>query len=156
MKKRGLSPVVATVLLIALVVVIGLLIVLWMRGMTKEAVTKFDGENIELICEDVDFDASYSAGTLSISNTEGNVPIFDLQIKIQEGSSYKTVNARDYGDEWPGTGLNQGGIASLDISDATGEASKLTLIPILRGSVQSGGQKNHVCEKSSSIKIITI
>jgi len=44
--KKGLSPVIATMLLIAIVVVIGLIIFLWFRGMTEEAITKFDGTNI--------------------------------------------------------------------------------------------------------------
>ena len=62
-KKRGVSPVIATVLLISMVVIIGIIIFLWFRGMVGETVTKF-GKNIELACEDVVFDASYSTSTL--------------------------------------------------------------------------------------------
>jgi len=45
-KKKGVSPVIATVLLIAMVVVIALIIFLWFRGLTKEAITKFDVRNL--------------------------------------------------------------------------------------------------------------
>jgi len=151
---RGISPVVATVLLIALVIVIGFLIFMWMRSLTKEAVTKFDGENIELVCNDAEFRANYASGTLSISNT-GNVPIFDIQIRIHEAGGYSTINSRDY-TPWPSKGLNQGGAASIDISGSISGATELTLIPILRGSVQSGGQKNYICEEKASVSKVTL
>jgi flagellin-like protein len=77
MNKRGVSPVIATVLLIGIVIVIGLIIFLWLRGLTQEAVFKFD-QNIELTCNDVKFSSSYSSGTLTISNT-GNVAIYDIE-----------------------------------------------------------------------------
>ena len=47
--KSGLSPVIATVLLVGLVVVSGLIIFMWFRGLTQEAVVKFD-QNIQLVC----------------------------------------------------------------------------------------------------------
>ena len=39
MNKKGVSPVIATVLLIAIVIVIGLIIFLWFRSLTKDALT---------------------------------------------------------------------------------------------------------------------
>ena len=54
--KKGVSPVIATILLIGIVIVIGLIIFLWLRSLTQEAVTKFD-KNVELFCEDFNFDA---------------------------------------------------------------------------------------------------
>src|SRR3989344_4073857 len=75
--KRSVSPVIATILLIALVIIIALIVFQWMKGFTKEAITKFDGTNIELVCNDVQFEASYSNGNLVISNI-GNVPIYDF------------------------------------------------------------------------------
>ena len=57
---KGVSPVVASVLLIAIVVVIAVIIFFWIRGVTEEAITKFDGTNVKLVCEDVSFEASYS------------------------------------------------------------------------------------------------
>ncbi len=80
MKKRGISPVIATVLLIAMVVVIGLIVFLWFRGMIEEEGTKF-GKNVKLVCDDVNFEASYSGGVLSILNI-GNTPIYKMKIKI--------------------------------------------------------------------------
>jgi len=110
-KKKGVSPVIATVLLIAMVVVIALIIFLWFRGLTKEAITKFDGQNIELVCMDVSFEASYSSGVLYIANL-GNVPIFGMKMKILSDGSYQTV---DLSSGWPTSGLNQGATYSGDV-----------------------------------------
>ena len=66
--KKGVSPIIATILLIALTIIIALIVFQWMKGFTKEAITKFDGTNIELVCNDVQFEASYSNGNLVISN----------------------------------------------------------------------------------------
>ena len=83
--KRGLSPVIATTLLIAMVVVLGLIIFLWFRGFTEESVTKFGGTNIKLVCGDLAFESSYSSdsGNLFLSNI-GNVPIYSFKLKIQK------------------------------------------------------------------------
>jgi flagellin-like protein len=48
---KGVSPIVATVLLIAMVVVIALILFLWFRNMVKEEVVKFEEENIEMTCD---------------------------------------------------------------------------------------------------------
>ena len=94
-RRKGLSPVIATVLLIGMVVVMGLIIFTWFRGLTQEAVLKFD-ENVQLVCNDVQFTGTYlsSDGMLSISNS-GNVPIYNLMAKVQKAGSYETVNLKD-------------------------------------------------------------
>ena len=50
MEKRGLSSIVATMLLILITIILASIVFLWMRGITEEAITKFDGTNIKLIC----------------------------------------------------------------------------------------------------------
>ena len=134
MKKRGVSPVIATTLLIAMVVLIGLIIFLWFRGLTQEAITKFDGQNIELVCGDVRFDSSYSSGDLSISNS-GNVPIYSFQLKVDMPGSHQTLDIKDVASSWPEAGLNQGGTFSGDIGSSVSGAEKITVIPVLRGVV---------------------
>ena len=61
-KVNGLSPVIATVLLIVIVIVIALIVFIWIRGMVGDAVTKFDNKNVQLVCGDVAFEASYTGG----------------------------------------------------------------------------------------------
>ncbi len=152
--KKGISPVIATVMLIGIVIVIGLIIFMWFRGMTEEAVTKFDGQNIQLVCEDVDFDASYSEGMLYIENL-GNVPIWDMQVQKVSAGSYETVSIKEkHPNEWPVTGLNQGGATGHSVSDA-GSYEKFVLIPVLIGKNKEGVKKTSVCEERHGMEVYT-
>jgi flagellin-like protein len=141
-KMRGLSPVVATVLLIVIVIAIALIVFLWIRGMVEEPVTKFGGENIQLACDTVAFEAGYSDNTLYVSNI-GTTPIFGMNVKEMGEGSYKTENLRDKSSLWPETGLNQGGVFS-DVLSFDGD--EIIVIPILLGESDSG-RKTYVCEE---------
>ncbi|MBU1252537.1 MAG: hypothetical protein KJ905_03775 [Nanoarchaeota archaeon] len=151
-KKKGVSPVVATVLLVVMVIVIGLIIFLWFRSFTQEAVTKFGGRNIALVCDDVQLLGSYSGNTLTVSNI-GNVPVYSVKLKVSKGRSYQTDNIEDISDNWPAlTGLKQGAVfsdSSIDLDDAT----NVLMIPVLVG-MSSEGEKTHVCEDRNGQEIV--
>ncbi len=122
-EKKAISPVIATVLLVALVIVIGVIIMMWFQGTVEESITKFGGKNIKLVCGDVEFEASYSSESekLQISNI-GNVP---------EG--------------WPEEGLNQGSIATIDLSTySLSSGDRVLLTPILLGTSDKG-RKTYNC-----------
>lgn len=147
--KKGVSPVIATVLLISMVIIIGVIIFLWFRGMVGETITKF-GENAELACEDVVFDASYIDGILYLSN-DGNVPIYNMNLKIVGDRGHTTSDLKVM-SEWGNLGdwgLNQGKTFSGDISDYEGvsDAEKIILIPVLLGSTDKGETKEFVCDE---------
>ena len=151
--RRGLSPVIATVLLIGLVVVSGLIIFTWFRSLTQEAVTKFD-QNIQLVCSDVSFEASYSPtqSMLAISNV-GNVPIFGFKVKISDASGFETTDISEYAD-WPEGGLNQGGAVEVDLlEDISGD---IILTPVLVGTSQKGAQASFTCDENSYGKQIVV
>ena len=150
MKKRGVSPVIATVLLIAMVIAIGLIVFLWFRGMVQEEGTKF-GKNVKLVCDDVNFEASYSGGILSIVNIMPT-PIYKMKVKISKAGSHETKDLNDLSGNWPGLGLNQGGAFSGDISSKIGGADKIMLIPVLMGS-SSEGKKSYICEEQYGYEI---
>jgi len=146
-RKEGLSPIVTTVLLIALTIVITSVIFLWFRGMVQEGVTKF-GKNIKLVCDDVVFDASYNSGILNVVNS-GNVPIYSLNLKLTSpDGSYKTKEIKNFsaGGTWPSNGLGQGGTFSGDIkSSEIGNANQISITPVLIGT-SSSGKKTFLCE----------
>lgn len=142
--KSGLSPVIATVLLVGLVVVSGLIIFMWFRGLTQEAVVKFD-QNIQLVCDDVQFDARYDSGSgeLAISNI-GNVPIYGFKIKVQDGGGFDTKDITAFVPNWEG--LNPGQAESIDV---TGLGSgDVTLVPVLVGESQKGAQAAFTCDEN--------
>lgn len=83
---RGLSPVIASVLLILLVLVLAALIFLWARGFVSEQIEKF-GKPIEQMCESVDFEVQRVELDLEIIN-RGNVDIRYFDIKMfKDGDS---------------------------------------------------------------------
>lgn len=149
-KVKGLSPVIATVLLIVIVIVIALIVFIWIRGMVGDAVTKFDNKNVQLVCDDVAFDASYTGGTLYIMNS-GSVPIFGMNVKDIGAGSHSNMDLRNDSVTWPKTGLNQGDVFSETIPF---DGSEIVLIPVLLGESKKG-RKTHICdEKQYGYKII--
>lgn len=142
---KGLSPVIATVLLITLVIVIALIVFLWIRGMTQEAITKFDNRNIELVCDDVSFEASYAPGTGLYITNFGTVPIFGMKVKIIGDGSHTTIDLRE-NDNWENIGLNQGGIFSDEGFSVAAGTKELVVIPVLLGESNSG-RKTYVCNE---------
>lgn len=143
-EKKGVSPVIATVLLIALVVIIALIVFLWFRSITQEAIVKFGDQNVELVCEDVQFIATYDSetGTLSVSNT-GNVPIYSMSLKVSEVGEYKTKDIKEMNAGWPIIGLRQGESFSGKIN--ADNPTQITLIPILLGTSPRGTEETYVC-----------
>ena len=147
--KKALSPVIATVLLIAMTMVIGLIVFLWFKGLTEEQITKFGGTNIKLVCDDVYFEAEYvsSSGTLSILNS-GNIPIYNFKIKESGQGSFTTSDIGDLSSSWKNqfsTGLNQGAVFSDEISFSGYE--EVILIPVLIGNTEKG-KKTYVCDEN--------
>lgn len=138
-EKKALSSIVATMLLILITIILASIVFLWMRGITEEAITKFDGTNIKLICEEVKFDTSYDNGTLYVMNT-GNVPIYKMKVQT---FGTGTQNTETLAGTWPETGLGQGGTFSDTI--ITPNINKIVLIPVLIGH-SSKGDVAYTCE----------
>ena len=151
-KDKGLQPVVATVLLVVMVLIIALIVFLWFRGLTEETITKFGGENVKMVCDDVYFEADYSGTTLYLSNS-GNIPIFGMELKAYKTGSHTSEDLRKLSEDiWPSAGLNQGGTFSDDISV---DADELVLVPVLIGESENG-KKTYVCDEAQhgvSLKI---
>ncbi|MBW6442791.1 hypothetical protein K0A97_03390 [Patescibacteria group bacterium] len=151
-EKKGVSPVVATVLLISMVIAISLILFLWLRGFIQEAVIKFD-ENIELACQDVSLDFTYlSGGNRFYVLNNGNIPVYSLRIKIIRSGGHTTVDLHDQESHqitWPPAGLRAANGFEVNIGILLGTTtpapSKIVAIPILIGTSSSGEEKTHVC-----------
>lgn len=143
--RKGLSPVIATVLLIGIVVVAGLIVFTWFRGFTQEAVTKFD-QNAQLVCNEIEFKASIFGSELSITNL-GNVPIYGLMIKYGNDEGFQTRDIKEL-SAWPKNGLILNGVFSGVTTPSLATYDDVTVIPILRGSSQRGGEASFVCDEA--------
>ena len=92
--KKGLSPVIASVLLIALVVVLAGIVFMWARGFISERIEK-QGQPVDAICEQVNFEISLekgAGGTASIDIVNrGNIAIYGFEIReVKEGETKAT------------------------------------------------------------------
>lgn len=143
--KRGLSPVVATALLIAVAVFIGAVILVGFKNAQQETITKYGDTNIALICDEIEFEAKYSSNILAISNI-GGVDIYNFKVRVSnEGGSYDTYNLSSLAPSWPLNGLDKGDAFSSGISIAP-DAEQIILIPVLIGDSEEG-QKTYLCEE---------
>jgi flagellin-like protein len=143
MKKKGVSPVIATILLVGMVIALALIIFVWMRSFTRETITKFEDENIELACDKVQIQTSYSGGQILVQNI-GNVPIYDMRVRLVTSGGYETENMRDtdFMRNWPRYGLNPGGTFAEGLSVS---ANEITIIPVLLGNSEEG-KRTFACE----------
>ena len=156
--KKGVSPVVATVLLVVMVIIIGLIIFLWFRSFTGDALTKFGGRNIELVCGEVQMLVNYDRGEFSITNL-GNVPIYSVELKITEGRSHSTESITDLSSKWKENfklGLRQGQIFSdytNPLIETIDDADEVLVIPVLIGT-SSEGDKTHICDEKNGEELV--
>lgn len=127
--KRGISPVIATVLLVTIVVVIAVIFFIALVAFRGSTGTKFN-EPIESFCADVDFTVSKSDGDVSINN-RGSVGIAQLNIKDSSGD-VEECNV--------GVAPGRSKITSCDASNAE------SAIPILEGEDEDGNTVYHVCD----------
>ena len=150
MKKRGISPVIATVLLIALVIAIALILFLWFKNLVKEPITKEFGTNIELVCNELDFDGSYSSGRIYLRNN-GNIPIYNLKIIVYKERGHETIDLNERLKEsgvssWPDYGLTQGGVFNENLDLGT-DYEKIIFVPVLLGKNDKGDYRVVTCQE---------
>jgi len=96
LNRKGVSPVIATVSLIAMAMVLASILYVWATGFIGEQIEK-NGKSTEQVCKEVSFEVDYdlASGGLELQavNT-GNIPIYDFDIKFVEprSSSVKHFN----------------------------------------------------------------
>ncbi len=144
--KKGLSPIVATVLLVSIAVVLAGIIFFWAYSFIGESVTK-NGQAVDQVCKDVTFEAGPSSEGISIKNT-GDIPIWGVQV-LKKGSGDLT-EVQDFSD----TGIKSGETAEVSLGDDSGE---FIVSPVLMGETETE-RKKYICgeEFSQIISIPTV
>ncbi|MBR9704734.1 hypothetical protein GOV12_04935 [Candidatus Pacearchaeota archaeon] len=147
--KRAISPVIATILLIMLVVIIATIIVLWFRVFMKESLVKnIDGDirRVEDWCRLVqlkpilnDVDGSY--GVIN----EGNIPIHGFQIKIASSGSSDMIPVEQPLDS---------GFSLMFDGMTTVSQDSVRVIPILLAQRKSGAIEPFNCPEKDGVDII--
>ena len=128
--KKGVTPVIATTLLIAIVIVLAGIVFVWAQGFIGEAVQK-NNEPIDRSCERVSLDVSISrdsSGSFNLDvNNNGNVPLSALKIALnREGK----VDILPIDGSSLGVGKSRRFSLQGIYDDSVGGAS---ILPVLRG-----------------------
>lgn len=134
--KRGLSPVVATTLLVSVTLVLAVIIFFWARTFIGESITKADSA-IENSCEQVDYAIDARQGQLYITNM-GNVPIYALEMRIKGLGEVKSIGKT-------GSTIANGQSANWTLPGDATPGDTLVTVPILLGET-STDRVAHVCD----------
>lgn len=138
-EKGGLSPVVATVLLIAIALILAVIVFLWARSFIGERTQK-EGQAIENFCPNVLFEAEATRDTLKILN-KGNVAIFGVEIKKKETGSIIDITNENAG----AASLTVSGGETKSASVSFGRGNELIIIPKILGEA-GAGKKAFTCD----------
>ena len=154
-EKRGLAPVIATVLLISLALVLVLIIFIWAKSWIGEKIEKNLGagpEVIENFCGDIDFAAELDSGAGRIDvNNLGNVPLYGLDIRKRDSGSEESFGIAVFG-----SGLAAGASGSADISLSSGVnvGDELIALPVILGETEEY-RKPYTCAEEFG-ELITV
>jgi flagellin-like protein len=85
MHKRGVSPVIASVLMILMVVMLATIVFFWAKGFIGEQIEKH-GDNIDSYCDKASFKIVEHNGELEVKN-EGDVDIHGFSFEMTLGGT---------------------------------------------------------------------
>ena len=140
-EKRGVSPVIATVLLISIALVLVMIVYVWAAGFIAESVEK-NGQIIDYSCDAVKFEAEADGSKVYVTN-KGNIPLHGFQIRVRDFASSKVQQVQ----------TDDISVGDTEIYDFSAEVGKeLELIPILLGESDSVA-KSYICPDKNSITI---
>ena len=136
--KKGLSPVVATVLLVSIAVSLAGIIFFWAYSFIGESVTK-NGRAIDQVCQDVAFEAERSLESLLIKNI-GDVPIWGVELREKNALGGDLTKL----DDFSSPGIKSGETAEVSLEDLSEDSEDLIVSPILMGETETE-RKKYVC-----------
>jgi flagellin-like protein len=142
--KKGLSPVIATVLLIAVVISLSAIVFFWARGFIPSVIQK-SGISASQACSEIVLTATYSSyenPTLLTVTNNGNIPISRFSVAAESNGE---IISTDFSDS-----VLVGNSVSETYSPA--EGASITLTPSILG--EGGSQKKlYKCENTFDVVI---
>lgn len=146
-EKRGLAPVIATVLLISLALVLVLIIFIWAKSWIGEKIEKNLGagpEVIENFCDDIDFAAELDSGAGRVDvNNLGNVPLYGLDIRRRDFGSEESLGIAVFGN---GLAAGASGSADISLSSGVNVGEELIALPVILGETEEY-RKPYTCSE---------
>jgi len=151
MRKKGVSPVIATVLLISMALILVAIIFIWAKSWIGEKIQKDLGqgpEAVESFCGDISFvpEVEEGFGGIKVSvNNIGNIPLYGINVRKQTGGS-----VIDVGEGVFNGGLPKGAGKSVDVSSGGEDLSagdEVIIVPIILGETNAY-KKPYTCDDS--------
>lgn len=146
LEKRGISPIIASIFLIALAAVIGSLIFYFSASFIPDPVL-LSGSPIEFACEQVNIKAALFQQDLEISNI-GNVHLAGIQIKISNQGEIIPYAITQT--------IQSGKSIAINLNEQNifiKSQDKISITPILQGETSEGKQEQHICNDQHSIQV---
>lgn len=161
MQKKGVSPVIATVLLILITIIIAVIILLWARSFIGESIEKSFGgatEPIQHFCSEVDFVADVAVDPdnskrllIDITNRK-DVPIYGIEVRQVSSSSKVKVGNLGIASDSAVTSGETERIAILGTSGFLKDQT-FSITPALLGEVESGARRAfYICEDKYGVE----
>lgn len=151
--KRGLSPIVATSILIVIVIILAIIILLWARGFIDEAVIKEiagSEKRAEDFCREVKMRAIINDDDSFGFENSGSVPIFAYKVQTEKDGNADVVRI----DNNQGGSVNPGFSVIVDYSSVEPYSfyESVKIIPILLGKTE-GSTQEFECPEINGILI---
>ncbi len=149
-KKRGLSPVVATTLLIAMTLALGVIVYLWASNIKGEVISK-NGNPVESSCENVFFEAEAYPDRIDIVN-RGTIPLYGLEVSKKRLIGELTEIGRFEG----GVSIDSGESGSIELQNINEniEINDLLIVyPILLGETENA-KEPYACKETGQEVIV--
>ena len=140
MKKRGLSPLIATVLLVAIAVIALGLIFVWFNTIKTEQIQKF-GIPIGEQCNKLDFKIELSSNKITIENN-GEISIYGINLEINKDGDIITRFLRPQ-DGFIGS--KESDFVTATTADLSGKIESIVAVPVILGETSSGEGKLNPC-----------
>jgi len=145
-KRKGVSPVVATVLLVVLALILAVIIFFWARSFIGEKIEK-QGRAVELSCDEVKFKAEAISDTLYIENI-GNIPLNGVEIR-KKSILGKIVQVETFSKKT----ITAGETDEVDLDPASiGVGDDIIVVPVLLGESKTQ-KKSYVCDKDYGVEV---
>ena len=146
MKRRGVSPVIATVMLIAITIILASIVFLWAQGFLAERTQKFD-QPAERACGTINFEAEAIASEKSLNIVNrGNVAIYGVELRQSEIGFIKNVGVFE-------RTITIGDTGSLALPEDVVSGNELVVVPIILGDF-GGAKKAFSCDVELGKEIV--
>jgi len=144
MIKKGVSPIIAAVVLILITTILGGIIFTWSANSVPQQIL-LSGSPIELRCSEVALEAALFDTELELIN-RGNIPLAGFVLKIATLGQIETYEVTRV--------IEPGESASVDLTTQNivlSENAVLSLSPILPGETPQGVPATHTCEQEIEV-----